>query len=42
MRTYTTSIFKDANVAKLLSHLHGKYAVVHADTVNNNSVFAYK
>ena len=42
MSTRTTSIFKDPNVAKHLSHFHDKYVVVPADKIPNHIVFASK
>ena len=42
MSTHATSIFKDPNVAKNLSHLHNKYVVVPADKAPNNIVFICK
>ena len=42
MSTHATSVFKDPNVAKNLSHLHNKYVVVPADKAPNNIVFICK
>ena len=42
MRTRSTSIFKDPNVAKHLSLLHDKYVIVSTDKATNNIVFVYK
>jgi hypothetical protein len=42
MSTRSTSIFKDANVAKHLSLLHDKYVIVSADKAPNNIVFVCK
>ena len=42
MSTRSTSIFKDPNVAKHLSHLHEKYVIVSADNAPNNIVFVCK
>ena len=39
MSTRTTSIFKDPNVAKHLSLLHGKYVIVSADKATNKISF---
>jgi len=39
IRTRSTSIFKDINVAKHLSLLHHKYVIVSADKAPNNIVF---
>ena len=38
MSTRSTSIFKDPNVAKHLSHLHDKYCIVSADKAPDNIV----
>ena len=40
--TRATSILKDPNVAKHLSHLHAKYVAVPADKAPNNIVFVCK
>jgi len=37
-----TSIFKEPNVVKHLSHLHDKYVVVSADKAHNNIFFVCK
>jgi hypothetical protein len=42
MRTRSTSIFKDPNVAKHLYLLHDKYVIVSADMAPNNIVFVCK
>jgi hypothetical protein len=42
MSTYNTSIFKDPNVTKHLSHLHDNYVVVPAEKSSSNIVFVYK
>ena len=42
MSTGSTAIFKDPNVAKHLSLLHNKYAIVSADKAPNNVVFVCK
>jgi hypothetical protein len=42
MSTRSISIFKDPNVAKHLSLLHDKYAIVSADKAPNNIVFVCK
>jgi hypothetical protein len=42
MSTRSTSIFKDPNVAKHLSLLHGKYVIVSADKAPNNIVCVCK
>jgi hypothetical protein len=42
MSTRSTSVFKDPNVAKHLSLLHGKYVIVSADKAPNNIVFVCK
>ena len=39
MRTRSTSIFKDPNVAKHLYLLHDKYVIVSADKTPNNIGF---
>lgn len=40
--THAASIFKESNVAKDLSCLHDKYAVVLADKASNNIVVVRK
>jgi len=42
MSTRATSIFKDPNVAKHLSHPHNKYDVVPAHKASNNIIFVCK
>ena len=42
MSTRSISIFKDPNVAKHLSLLHDKYAIVSADKAPSNIVFVCK
>ena len=42
LSTRATSIFKDPNVARHLSHLHDKYVFVPVDKVHNNIVFVCK
>ena len=42
IRTPTTSIFKDPNVAKYLSLLHDKYVIVSADKATNKISFVCK
>ena len=42
MRTRSTSIFKDPNVAKQLSPLHNKYVIFSVDKAPNNIVFVSK
>ena len=42
MSTRATSIFKDPNVAKHLSHLYDKYVVVPAEKGSNNILFVCK
>jgi hypothetical protein len=42
MSTRATSIFKDPNVAKHLSHLYDKYVVVPAEKGPNNILFVCK
>ena len=42
MSTRKTSLFKDQNDAKRLSHLHDNYVVVPAGKASNNIVFVCK